>query len=66
MEWVTYKFDQFHLSRRGSRAHHHRAKLRECRFSGRDSETPLCHTGWLLGGMKEGWRRRGDRRKDAA
>lgn len=64
MEWATYKRGEFHLIRRGSRAHRHKASSRGCRFHGCDSEIPLRHTRCCLDGMK---RRGGERdRKDAA
>lgn len=51
----TYKRDRFHPSHRGSRAHHHRARPRGCRFAGCDSETPPHHTRWLLeNGVRRG------------
>lgn len=61
MEWVTYKVCQIRRSRRGSRALGHRARPRGCRSPRRDSETPQCHTRWLLGWHEErgkGWRKR--------
>lgn len=61
MEWVTYKVCQIRRSRRGSRALGHRARPQGCRSPRRDSETPQCHTRWLLGWHEErgkGWRKR--------
>lgn len=61
MEWVTYKVCQIRRSRRGSRALGHRARPPGCRSPRRDSETPQCHTRWLLGWHEErgkGWRKR--------
>lgn len=58
MECVTYKWCQFHQSHWGNLARHRRAMPRECRFSGRDSETPQSHTRWPLRWYEQGVKRK--------